>query len=294
MRRQYDVMLHILSRHTNLQVPYSDYVNGNIFPDQISELLNTEVTIKYRCHYNTDYNIIEKAAIITEDGEEISSRPSDDIQQLEPRELTEEEKKENPFIFSEPFRVLRADATEPYRLIAISRDYKKIIVNSTKKDRYGNYLFETLVSEYTIQINELLGLGCYSQYAGKVRELKAVTLRVDATEPCYSVLMEFLGSTGMVRFILGDEAISVLYDYYDIDGSRDYEGKHAQDEENPVDVTGEYADADQHEYTFTDVNGGTSNNWDKMYDSDVVMTTVEEVVDFRKSILEGITIYGTV
>jgi hypothetical protein len=31
-----------------------------------------------------------------------------------------------------------------------------------------------------------------------------------------------------------------------------------------------------------------------MYDSDVVMTTVEEVVDFRKSILEGITIYGTV
>jgi hypothetical protein len=102
--------------------------------------------------------------------------------------------------------------------------------------------------------------------------------------------MENLGSTGVVRFILGDECRHLLYDYYDIDGSRDYDAKNAPELPNPVDVTGEWADADEHGYVFTDVNGGHSNNWDKLYTE--VMSN-EEVREFREKLLEGKIIYGT-
>ncbi len=294
MRKEYDIMLHLLTRHTNLVQPYSDYVTATEFPEQITELLNTEVTIKYRNHYLSDISLIEKPATIIRDGETISSRPSDDAQQMEARKIPETEEKESPFVQEDKkFRIVRADAAEPYRLIAISTDYEVIVVNSTKKDDSGEYAFKTLVSEYATQLNEYVGLGCYDQYAGVITELKAATIRVDATEPCYSVLMEFLGSTGVVRFILGDEAASMLYDYYDIDGSRDYNAKHAEEESNPVDVTGEYADADNINIVWTNVNGGPANNWDKMYLDGTVMRD-DEIYEFRKSILEGMKIYGTV
>lgn len=292
MRKQYDILLHLLSRHTNLQIPFSDYVKSKEFPKQISELLNTEVTIRYRDFSITDLDTEKRAAVIIKNGEKISSRPNDDNQQLEDRESDLYEIEERPYAYKGKFRILRADSTEPYRLIAISEDYSKIIVNSTKKDENDEYEFLSLVSEYPIQMNEYIGLGCYDQYAGEIPEIKAATLRVDKCEPCYSILMEFLGSTGVVRFILGDEAISKLYDYFDISGSRDYDNRHANDEENPVDITGEHADADTHGYKFNDVNGGYSNNWDKMYDRNIIMTD-EEIINFRKSILEGKTIYGT-
>ena len=54
INKLYDTLLHNLSRHTNLSQPYSDYVKSDSFPNQNSELLNKEVTIKYR-----NYKIVE-------------------------------------------------------------------------------------------------------------------------------------------------------------------------------------------------------------------------------------------
>lgn len=292
MKKEYDVMLHLLTRHTNLVQPYSDYVQPNIFPEQISELLNTEVTIKYRNHYLSDRSLNERAATIIRNGEIISSRPSDDRQQIETR-VSKVEEDEFPFVSEGTFRIVRADATPPYRLIGISTNYQFIIVNSSEQDESGEYAFTYLVSEYPTQLNEYIGLECYNQYGGEIQELRAATLRVDATEPCYSILIEFLGSTGIARFILGDEAASILYDYYDIDGSSDYNAKHATEELNPTDVTGEYADADKVGIVWTNVNGGPANKWDKMYENETVMKD-EEIYEFRKSILEGIKIYGAI
>lgn len=291
MRKQYDIFLHMLTKHTNLNLPYSDYVKGREFPNQIAELLNTEVTIKYRNFYETDIDVAARSATLINNGEVISSRPKDDDQQLEDRELPEFEKRERPHYYEGQFIVVRADADLPFRFIGISPDYSKIVVGSTEKDENDQYLFLDTVLEYPIQMNEYIGLGCYDQYKSDVSEIKAVTLRVDKCEPCYTVLVEFLGSTNMIRFILGDEAQSLLYDYHDVDGSRDYDNRHAVEEENPVDVTGEYADADIKGYIFTDVNGGGSNNWIDLYDTDRIMTD-EEVVEFRKSILEGRIIYA--
>ena len=196
MKKHDDILLHLLTKHTNLQVPFSDYVKSDKFPTQISELLNTEVNIKYRNYYETDLETGTRAAVIIRNGEKVSSRPSDDIQQLEDREPSLYEKEEKPF-----------------RLIAVSKDYSKIIVNSTEVID-GNYLFLTKVSEYPIQMNEYIGLQCEDQYAGDITSLNSVTLRVDKCEPCYSVLMEYIGDN-KVRFILGDEAISKIIMYQD-------------------------------------------------------------------------------
>ena len=165
MKKLNDVLLHLITKHTNLQLPFSDYVKSDKFPTQISELLNSEVNIKYRNYYE------------------------------------------------EPFIVLRADAEKPFRLIAVSKDYSKIIINSTEVIN-DNYLFLTKVSEYPIQMNEYIGLQCEDQYAGDIVNLKSVTLRVDKCEPCYSVLMEYIGDN-KVRFILGDEVISKIIMYQD-------------------------------------------------------------------------------
>ena len=208
MKKHDDILLHLLTKHTNLQVPFSDYVKSNKFPTQISELLNTEVNIKYRNYYETDLETGTRAAVIIRNGEKVSSRPSDDSQQLEDREPLLYEKEEKPFYYEEPFIVLRADAEKPFRLIAVSKDYSKIIVNSTEVID-GNYLFLTKVSEYPIQMNEYIGLQCEDQYAGDIVSLKSVTLRVDKCEPCYSVLMENIGDN-QIRFILGDEAMSKI------------------------------------------------------------------------------------
>lgn len=208
MKKRDDILLHLLTKHTNLQVPFSDYVKSDKFPTQISELLNTEVNIKYRNYYETDLETGTRAAVIIRNGEKVSSRPSDDTQQLEDREPLSYEKEEKPFYYEEPFIVLRADAEKPFRLIAVSKDYSKIIVNSTEVID-GNYLFLNKVSEYPIQMNEYIGLQCEDQYAGDIVSLNSVTLRVDKCEPCYSVLMENIGDN-QIRFILGDEAMSKI------------------------------------------------------------------------------------
>ena len=283
IQREYDKLLHLLSRHTNLMVPYSDYVNGHTFPAQISELLGTKIKLTYRNHYIYDTKLLHAPAITRRYGEIMSSRPADDD------ELIPEEGYDDPTdTFTDDFFVLRADKVEPFRLIAINSDCSILVINSTEKDENDEYKFSTLISEYPVQLNDYIGLGVYSQYAGDVRELKAVSLRVDGGEPCYSVLLEFLGSSGEIRFLLGDECIHRLYDYYDINGSRDYDGKDSTNHENPVDVTGEYADADTQGYVFQDVNGGYSNNWDKFYEN---IMNDRQIIDFRKELFDKINLF---
>lgn len=289
MKKEFDVFLNTLTRHTNLFRPYSDYVKSNGFPEQISDLLGNIVTIKYRNHYRTDVETTVRAAVYTDkDGNKESARPHDDTQMMEDRTPSLYEEEERPHVYSGQFKIVRADAELPYLLIAISTDGYQVVTSSTLRDD-DKYIFEKYVSDYPIQINKYIGLGVYDQYAGEIPQLRAAVLRVDDGEPCTSILMEVLGSTGMVRFITGDEAQSILYDYFDADGSRDYDNRHAPDEDNALDVTGEYADVDKHGYVFTDVNGGHSNVFDKL--NDIAMTD-DEIAEFRLKLLEGKTIYG--
>jgi hypothetical protein len=232
-------ILQELVGHTNMNVSRSDYISYTEYPEQILELLNTIITIRYRNYYTNDTSILGRRATLIVDGEEVSSRPKDDYQRLDDIEIID---KEIPFIFSGEFRVLRADKVEPYILIAVSTDYSKIVVNSTRLDENDEYMYNTIVSEYAIQKNEYIGQNFYTLYDNGLNvadKLHAVSLSIDDSEPCYGILMEYLDD-GRVRFVLGDESIAVL-----------------SDEESGINITNE-----------------------------------RELIEYRKNILEGVTIYG--
>lgn len=244
----YDVLLHHRTKHTNMETPGSRYITAKIFPEQISDLLNTEVTLKYRNHY-----------IVDDYDRPSSGRPEDDTE-WSPRPDYGPESIDQSDVFEDKFIVIRADNAEPYRLIAISKDYKMILVNSTRKNDLNEYEFINKICEYPVQDNNFFGLEIQDQYAGEINELSAVSLRIDAGEPCYSVMVEFLGSTNYIRFVLGDEVFSAIRDIYDIDDEYDYDNKNASDDHGEyVDVDGYYADIASIS-SFKNIDGGRAGN----------------------------------
>ena len=280
INKLYDILLHNLSRHTNLSQPYSDYVKSDSFPEQDSELLNKEVTIKYR-----NYKIVEEDKEVTK-----VHRPKDDIDLITGHHNTGPEDYDINDVYTDAFKVVRADKAEPYVLIGISKDYSKIIVNSTKPMENGKLEYTEKISIYPRQINELIGLELSDQFVGEIDEIKATSLRIDDGEPCYSVLMEILGSTGYVRFILGDEVQSIVRDYYDDKGINDYNGMDSsEDHGTPVDVDGYLADHSKLS-SYKDIDGGPANTFCKLY-TDIMND--EEIAAFRKNAIEGKKIYGS-
>lgn len=270
--------LHKFTKHTNLYKPHSEKVSSTTFPEQISELLNTIVTLKYRDHRIGDKDIVSIPSY---------GRPKDDGEYFK---FTNEgpDKLDPHDIYTGDFKIIRADKVDPFRMIAISTDYDKIIISTTKQEN-GNYIYPDIVCEYPIQMNEYIGIACFDKYnILEEPRLKSVTLRVDTYEPCYSVLMEILGSTGYVRFLLGDETEAFFDDYYDTDGSKDYNAKDASEYDNPTDVDGYKADH-RNIGPITDVNGGPADNFAKMYDS---MMNDEDIKEFRKETIERYKIYG--
>lgn len=246
-----DDLLHKRTIHTNLSVPFQENITPESFPQQNTELLDSYVTIRYRNMYIVD------------------------------RELTGPELYEPHDIYEANCRVLRCDLEEPYRMIVMSDNYQFLLVTDS---RY----WEEKVVQYPIQFNEFIGITVYDQYAGIIPEVKGVTLRVDNGEPCYSVIMEFLADN-VVRFLIGDECFSKLYDYYGVDN--DWNGR------DPVDYQEEYRDADGERVTrtvgviqFTDINGGPPDTLRNIYNE---ARSTEEIIALRKEVLEGKTIYAS-
>ena len=215
-----DTMLHLLTRQTNLEKPYTSYITDEYFPDQITELLNTAITLKYRNHYVYSKEIYSVPATITFNGRTMSSRPSDDINFTE--RMIGPEDFEDDYILTDLFTVLRADAVEPHVLIAINADYSVLLISSTETDNNGEYKFNTLINEYPVQNNTLFGLATLDQFSEQLygysgEEYDGVVLRVDKTEPCNTVIAEFVDDG--IRYVLGDECQSKVVGYYEINGS---------------------------------------------------------------------------
>lgn len=290
VREEFEKLLHKVTKHTNLMIPHSDYITATEFPEQISELLNTTISLYYRDHRYTDNEILRKEATKYYKGEEISSRPSDDTEFV-PRPYGPEDIEQPNDLFFKEFIVLRADTTAPYRFIAVSTDYNVMIISSTEIEPVTQrYKFLDIVPVYPTQMNEYIGLAVYNKYPGEIPEIPAVTLRVDATEPCYSVLMEILGSTGTVRFLLGDEIVTRIQDYFDPNGLHDYNGAGPTEESSEyTDIDG-YSAADPHIVDALDVNGGGANPFVKLYHEAM---TDEELRSFREGALTSYTFYGS-
>ena len=246
-----DELLHKLTRHSNRSVPYERHVADNQFPDQIAELLNTYVVLKYRDlrvvdDYHKDYIYL--------------GRPSDDEPYFEREDGPEDIDQHD--VYEEEFRVIRADSSEPFVLIGISKDYSKILVNSTRIID-GDYAFKEIISYYTKQDNTWIGLEVENKHNNKdIDRLNALTVRVDAGEPCYSILVEYLGATGIIRCVLEDECISIVRDY--LNEEYDFDAKDSTEYENPLDVDGYTAD---HRYlnNVMNIDAGRADNLRRLF-----------------------------
>lgn len=255
VKQLYDDLLHKRSKHTNLMVPFCEYITSESFPEQNIDLLDSVVPIRFRNMY-----VVDLAEYVGSD-------------------LAEEHD-----IFTRDCRVIRCDSSAPYRMICISLDYQFIFVTDSR------YWEETVV-QYPLQLNEFIAIVVFDQYPGIIPEIKGVTLRVDNGEPCYSVIVELLADN-QVRFLIGDECFSKLYDYYGEDN--DYDGRDSVDYPDP------YRDADGGRVTktvnidptsFVDINGGFADILRNIFDE---ARSHEEIVELRKKIMEGKTIYGSV
>lgn len=225
VRQETDDLLHKRTRHTNTSLPYCKEIGYDYFPDQNKDVLNTVVKLKYRDMFFVD----------------------------------EEEHKPDIYdphnIFEDDFLIVRCDLGSPYKLIALSVDYMYILVGDS---RY----YKKQVLLCPIQFSEFIGITVYNQYPGTIPELRGVTIRVDNGEPCYSVIIEFL-KDNTIRFVLGDECFSKLFDYYD-EYERDYNGDHPVEMSNYINTDGLKPLYDQ-TIQFIDINGGPPNCLHDLY-----------------------------
>lgn len=214
-----DILLGEKTRETNITYSHSDFINAETYPEQIVELLGTKIDIPYNTQYRCNIkDVLENPAIKVVDGEIVSLRPDDDYQFIENREITGTDTIDAVDVRIQGFTVLRVDKTEPNVFIAISNDYDTVVVSSTKINEMGHYTFLDQPSIYPVQYNEFFGLRLLSHYMNDsfIDDVyyDCMALRVDKTEPCLTVLVEFLPDNRM-RFVLGDEVTGIDNDTFD-------------------------------------------------------------------------------
>lgn len=209
------------TKHTNTTSKEASYISLDNYPEQL-DIVGTKVEISYRNRNMINLDIINMPPYIIDKttGERIYSRPEDDYP-FRRREILPPEGDEK--IYREKFLVLRADAVEPFRLVAINDNYSVLLVNSTRGTEVG-YEFETKISIYPVQYGELIGPKVYTHYKYDNVDREAYVLRADTTETHYSVLIEkvITDTEYKVRYLFEDE-VPAYYDeetYHNIINTR--------------------------------------------------------------------------
>lgn len=168
--------LHLKTRHSNVVNPGSQYIDIDKYPRQ-SKFVDSVVRLKYR-----NNNVVDKN---TYEGTEA----------LQPHD-----------VYSGLFRILRYDIDPPYKFIAISEDYKILLVynfgRNITKINDTEILDLDIVFRYPVQISKFIGLKVSDKYSASYSVAGRI-LRIDNSEPCYTVIAEEIGTK--IRFILGDE-----------------------------------------------------------------------------------------
>lgn len=204
MKQNEDILLHSkITKHSNLMVPFSDHVHAFDYPKQNSQLLNTTTTLKYRDRFRADLNAVDIPS---------SGRPKDDAAYVDYATLAGDDN----VVYDGEFRILRADIEAPYTYIAVSTDYKHIVVGKMTEEGDINH---DIYPVSMIQMTEYIGLVCINMYVASIDLYDAVVLSADQGEPCNAVLVELVPdkekATMYYRFIRGDECFSVVKGYVD-------------------------------------------------------------------------------
>lgn len=218
MKQNFDILLHKATKHSNRMIPFSLNVSNDKYPAQNNNIVGTTRVLKYRDRF-----------IATSENDEIpdNGRPHDDEKFIPFSSLT----KENDIIQQNSFIILRADIEPPYRYIAISTDYSKVItgmmVTMKSSENTYNDIDESIIPVATFQTNDYIGLVVEDMYPGSIYTIDADVIAVDSGEPCNVILMEYVDRNDekyrfnlinnqqhSVRFVFGDECMSKVVGYY--------------------------------------------------------------------------------
>lgn len=206
----------ISKSNDNLMIPHSDYISKNNYPNRDTQLFNTWVTLKYRDHHLMNLQALDYQTTIKDPstGRNISSRPNDDnifIPRNHDGPEYQQVQKDLDYVISDSFRIIRADAEEPYRMVGINADYSVVLITTTEKEN-GNYIFPNIVSLYSLQRTDLVtDTQIYNVVYGNQKDLnintddKAYALRIDKEFPSQSVFIRERQGSNIPRVYLGDE-----------------------------------------------------------------------------------------
>lgn len=219
MKQNFDILLHRATKHSNIMIPFSLNVSNSKYPAQNNNIVGTTRVLKYRDRF-----------IATSENDEIpdNGRPHDDEKFVPFSSLI----KENDLIKQNSFIILRADIESPYRYIAISTDYSKIITGMMVAVKSSESMYseidESIIPVATFQTDDYIGLAVEDMYPESLFTINADVIAVDAGEPCNAILMEYVDRNDekyrfnlinnqqySIRFVFGDECMSKVIGYYD-------------------------------------------------------------------------------
>ena len=187
--------LFILAKNTNTTYPNSNYIDEQTFPEQMEDLLGTEVELRYRL----------KNFFSSSDDDHIFNRPSDDVNYTDVEHISPPD---DMFYYkTDKFIVLRADNAEPYVMIAKHRTKDLYFINSTRLDENNEYDFKTKVSLSSEQMQEFKNITFIDIYDNA--EYSGEVYRIDNGEEFIIIIKESIGESDY-RYLLGTEVISVI------------------------------------------------------------------------------------
>ena len=275
--------LPITTGRTNRSYPYEDnnYMDmyNTDYPHQISSLINTVATLRYRTHYVTNVDILNVPATIIdpESGREESSRPSDDSRFI-PRTIGPEHNDgDENYVFTGKFKIFRADSEWPYKMIAVSLDYSVVLIGSTRVIN-GNYEFEDMVLPYPLQMNQFIGFNA-ARKLNSVFDTYGYIIRVDESDPGNYVVVEYGTSFDVVKFYTSEE---LKYRWQNnscgyVDSNGAINPKFTVEPKPEA----EYGETEE-EYYYN----GIVTNWQQFWDQNLIRQ-YKDIAAFREQILQG-------
>ena len=280
VKELYNAYLHQVMKYTNKEKPYDKNIGllvaTSSYPYQYDGLLGNLYPISYRDHNELQISEFRRMTDIPE-------RPEDDTEFKPYGEGPEDYEYDENDIYTQPFKVLRADSEAPNVYIGVSKDYKVLVVGKIFLDE-STYVIQPTVMEYPAQCKELIGTKCGIEFPDDINDRNrkvesgsiGYIIRADVTEPGKAVIMDVLNNR--CRFLLDTEAWFHLKDSNSSDETRN---------------TDQY-DEDYTDYktaTEADYNSHNTNDWYLDKHSSSLETSDYEIAEIRKNLLENIDIY---
>jgi hypothetical protein len=276
--------------YTNKEKPFDErilFIPYN-YPLQNKEIIRAE--LPYLLSYR-DHNKVP----VSQFRERVNSqRPEDDTSELPKVNICPEyyENKSSD-TYSAKFKIVRADKTEPHRVIAISEDYSVIL--GLKYHMNGNTIvFDPDTSVYPLQYKEFIGTSISVEVNRDINDKRVnrfnqgdgYILRADSTDPGMAIVMITIKINGIRKafFYFEDEVVIGLnHERGHGNITKETKSKYIYDD----DYT-DYKTATEPDYN----NDTDINNWFiyKRTGREVEYTD-DEIAEIRKEILSGIIIY---